>query len=104
MRKTERLVLLSETLGEAFDGPVSQKELIILADIIAECDHRNFADEYERPLNSSNPNFYSLPVDMALDNRNFSIAVAERFESGDSALVGVDCPMRQFNELCALVA
>lgn len=104
MRNTERLILLSETLDEAFDGPVSQKELLILADVIARADRCDFSDEYERPLNLNNPNFYSLPVDMALDSRGFSIAVVEQAQNTDRALIGVDCPKRQFNELCALVA
>ena len=104
MRNTERLVFLSETLDEAFDGSVSQKDLLILADTIARCNRGDFADEYERPLNLSNPNFYSLPVDMALDSRGFSIAVVEQAQNTERALVGVDCPKRRFKELCALVA
>lgn len=104
MRKTERLVLLSEVLGEAFEGPASQKELLILADVIAGCDLSEFADEYERPLDLSKPNFYSMPVDMAIDNRGFSIAAVEQDKVDDQVLVGVDCPKRKFNQLCALVA
>ena len=104
MQNTERLVLLTEALDEAFDGPVSQKELLILADVIARADLCDFADEYERPLNLNNPNFYSLPVDMAFDSRGFSIAVVEQAQNTDRALVGVDCPKRRFNDLCALVA
>ena len=104
MRNAERLVLLSEALDKALDGPISQKELLILADTIAKCGLIEFGDEYERPLNLANPNFYSLPVDMALDSRGFSIAVVEQAQNTDRALVGVDCPKRQFNEFCALVA
>ena len=76
----------------------------ILADVIARADLCDFADEYERPLNLNNPNFYSLPVDMAFDSRGFSIAVVEQAQNTDRALVGVDCPKHRFNDLCALVA
>ena len=66
MRRVERLFLVSEALDEAFDGPVSQQDLLSLADVIVKSDHEGFVGEYDRPLNGSNPNFYSLPVDLAL--------------------------------------
>jgi hypothetical protein len=104
VQNTERLVLLSEVLDEALDGPVSQKELLILADTIARYGSSEFTEEYDRPLNLNNPNFYSLPVDRALDNFGFSIAKVEQANNTDRVLVGVDCPKRQFNEFCTLVA
>ena len=77
MRRVERLFLVSEALDEAFDGPVSQQDLLSLADVIVKSDQEGFVGEFDRPLNGSNPNFYSLPVDLALSCRGFAIAAKE---------------------------
>ena len=78
MRKIDRIFLVSEVLDAAFDGPVSHKDLLSLADVIVRSDQSGFIDEYDRPLNFSNPNFYSQPVDVALAHQGFVIAAKEQ--------------------------
>lgn len=104
MRRVERLFLVSEALDEAFDGPVSQQDLLSLADVIVKSDQEGFVGEYDRPLNGSNPNFYSLPVDLALSCRGFAIAAKETGRLDDAAHLGVDCPRERFAELCKQVS
>ena len=60
--ESRTLFLVSEALDEALDGPVSQQDLLSPADVIVKSDQEGFVGEYDRPLNGSNPNFYSLPA------------------------------------------
>ena len=104
MRKIDRIFLVSEVLDAAFDGPVSHKDLLSLADVIVSSDQSGFIEEYDRPLNFSNPNFYSQPVDVALANQGFVIAAKEQAGLTDSSEIRSYCPKKRYDEFCKLVA
>ena len=104
MKNIDRVVLISDALGEAVEGHVSQLDLLALADVVVTSDLVGGPEEYDRPLNGSNPNFFSLPVDFAVSHRGFALASKEAGCLEERNSVGVNCPQDRFANFCKQIA
>jgi capsid portal protein len=104
LKKIDRVVLISDALGEAVAGHVSQLDLLALADVVVKTDLNGGPEEYDRPLNVSNSNFYSMAVDTAFAQRSFAVAAREAAELDGLVCFDVDNSKRRFDEFCKQVA
>ena len=100
MKKIDRVVLVSDALGEAVAGHVSQLDLLALADVVVKTYLNGGHEEYDRPLNVSNSNFYSMAVDIAFAQRSFAVAAREAAELDGLACFDVDNSKRRFDDFC----
>lgn len=104
MKKIDRVVLVSDALGEAVVGHVSQLDLLALADVVVKTDLSGGPEEYDRPLNGSNSNFYSMAVDTAFARRGFAVAARESAELEGLSCFDVDNSKRRFDDFCRQLA
>ena len=104
MKHFDRVVRISDVLSEACGDKASQLDLLALADFVVKADLNGTPDEYDRPLNVSASNFYSMSVDTALLQSGFLLASREVADFNESSEMGSFCPKKRYDEFCKLVA
>ena len=100
MKNTHRVLRVSEALSEAVGAEVSQRDLLRLASVIVETSSQDSAEEFDRPLNFSAPNFYSMAVDRAISQQGFALASKANIELEDFGTLDGANLKRRFDDLC----
>lgn len=100
MRNIDHIFLLSEALDEFIPSEIDKKDLLLFADLVCKADQSDYIGDFDRPLNSFNPNYFSRPVDTAINENNLRLAIAENSFDQDKSDMDIFYPKSQFDQFC----